>query len=790
MSKESGTPEVFPPGDILVVDDTLASLRSIEVQLRERGYKVRCVTDGKTAIAVATHQPPELMLLDVVMPGMSGYNVCRALKSLPDTVDFPIIFLTSLTETEDIVEGFGAGGVDFLSKPVRPDEMVARVKTHIELYQARKAIQEHKDLLEQSVADRTFELQQANLKLTESEEIHRTLYRNASVGLFRVTLDDGRALAGNRVAAELFGYSSVHEFLDEFRSMNHYVNIEDREPVVSRLKEDGHIDKVEVYSKKKDGTRMWIENSHRMVRDKGYAECVAVDVTERRNAEEELSSSLTTIQALLNAPTDDSILLIDPQGTIIEANDSAAEGFGRKRLELLGMDIFALMPPQVAEMRKRYLRQVVETKMPVHFEDTRGGIVFQNHVYPVNDGDGQLTRLAVFARDITEVRELERHLRQIQKMEAIGTLAGGIAHDFNNILSAIFGFTDIAKNHLHEPDRLREDLSEVSLAAERAKDLVRQILTFSRKADREIEPLNMRLVVKEAMKLLRATIPATVKIKQGVVASSRVLADPTYIHQVVMNLCTNAYHAMRETGGVLCVFLEDVDLSDADLYPGRPLPPGPYVRLRISDTGHGIEGEVLQRMFEPYFTTKEPGDGTGLGLAVVHGIVSDLGGYIYADSTPAVGTTFEVFFPVDNAEVGALPEEQDITPAIGGQERIMVVDDDAKILQIIGQALSRHGYAVTAFSHGVEALEAFEKRADAWDVVITDMGMPSMTGTHLAQRMMEIRPGMPVILCTGHSDSVDRKMALAMGIEEFLEKPLSMNELAETIRDVLDRDTT
>ncbi len=387
-----------------------------------------------------------------------------------------------------------------------------------------------------------------------------------------------------------------------------------------------------------------------------------------------------------------------------------------------------------------------------------------------------------------EKKELQAQLQQAQKMQAIGTLAGGIAHDFNNILFPIVGYTEMAMGDLSEESVTRRNLEEVLKAANRAKGLVRQILTFSRQSEQERKPLKIQPIIKEALKLLRASIPSTIEISQNIdKGCGAILADPIRIHQVMMNLCTNAYHAMREKGGVLGVTLAEVDIDSGDLGSNVDLKPGPYLRLTVSDTGHGIEHAEMERIFEPYFTTKGPGEGAGMGLAVVHGITRSHGGYITVYSEPGEGATFHVYLPrIDSSAIAPVTVSTEPTP--NGKERILLTDDEEQIAHMVQQMLERLGYHVTARTSSVEALEAFRMQPEKFDLVITDQTMPNMTGAELAQKLMGIRPDIPIILCTGFSEVIPEEKARAMGFREYVMKPIVKSEMARIIRRVLDQE--
>ena len=394
-------------------------------------------------------------------------------------------------------------------------------------------------------------------------------------------------------------------------------------------------------------------------------------------------------------------------------------------------------------------------------------------------------------RDITERKraysekeKLEAQLQQAQKMESLGTLAGGIAHDFNNILGVIIGSSQLLEITNAVEESSRSTLGSIITASTRAKELVRQILAFSRHAKQEKILLNLKPIIRETFEFLRASIPSSIELRQQVDAKTdTIIADPTQMQQVLMNLCTNAAHAMEKAGGVLEVGISNVTLSPGDTRSYPDLEPGGYVRLTVTDTGHGIEPEVMQKIFEPYFTTKEVGKGTGLGLSVVHGIVKAHGGAIKVYSEVGKGTTFQVLLP--RAEGNRADEAKGPQALLGGKERILIVDDEIALVEITRQMLGWLGYEVEIRTSAIEALEAFRKNPGKFDLVITDLTMPQMTGMKLARQMFQIRPDIPIILCTGFSDQLEEKQALSIGIKSFLFKPLVANELAAAVRKAL-----
>lgn len=381
----------------------------------------------------------------------------------------------------------------------------------------------------------------------------------------------------------------------------------------------------------------------------------------------------------------------------------------------------------------------------------------------------------------------ERQLQQVLKIQAIGTLAGGIAHDFNNILFPIVGYTELTMDEVPEGSVAHNNLAEILKAANRARDLVQQILTFSRQSGQERKPTKVQYIIKEALKLLRASIPASIEIIHEIDDDCRpVMGDATQIHQVIMNLCTNAYQAMQDKGGRLTVSLKEVDISYEETVEKIGMQPGKHLRLAVTDEGCGMDASVLDRIFEPYYTTKEQGKGTGLGLSVIHGIVKNHRGDITVSSALGKGSTFQVYLPVIEDDIVAT-EFEPTNGTAKGNERILLIDDEEQIVSMEQQMLENLGYQVTARTNSEEALREFSQQPQNYDLVITDMTMPHMTGDQLAKKLLDIKPDIPVILCTGFNEDITEEKALAMGIQKFVMKPVIKNDLATTIRTVLDQ---
>ncbi len=536
-------------GTILVIEDTPESLELLEQLLEKEGYAVRLIPEASLAVMSARTNPPDLILLDIMMPEMDGYDVCWQLKSDEATRDIPVIFISALDGLVDKIKAFSAGGVDYITKPFQREEVLARISTHLRIRNLQKQLAEANQHLEQRVLERT-----------------EALVRS-------------------------------------------------------------HQDKLDI----------------------------------------------------------------------------------------------------------------------------------------------------------------ERQLQQAQKTESLGLLAGGIAHDFNNVLFGMIGYLQLTLEKLPKEEKVYRWTKEVFQGAMRASDLVNQILTFSRRSDVKLQALEIHLVVSEALKLVKSTLPASIRIRQKIDKKcGTVMADPTQIHQIAMNLITNAYHAMQENGGTLNVSLASVLLDADDLdSKGLNLGPGEYVCFTVEDSGVGITPHVMGHIFDPYFTTKKKDKGTGLGLAVVYGIVTGYGGDITVSSIPGEGSVFEVYLPKIESTGEDQSEEEDAS-FLGGDERILFVDDENVVVQMAAELLGAMGYEVTVATSGEEALEGFQETPAYFDLVITDLTMPGITGIELARELMKIRPDIPLILCTGFSEDISEEEVKSLGFREYIKKPILRDLLAKAIRDILD----
>jgi len=661
--------------NILVVDDTPFAITELVDTLRDT-YSLVVATSGREALACMQQSTlPNLILLDIMMPDMNGYEVLRLLKTDEKTRDIPVVFITAMDAAEDETKGLALGAVDYIKKPFSLSIVKARIDTHLKL-------KRYQDKLEELVRQRTIELTETNERLQQI-------------------------------------------------------------------------------------------------------------ISEYEQAEKAIQKSEAEYQDLYNNAPDMYASVEAETGKILKCNQRILSALGYEEEELIGRSLFDLLTPESVEYARKKISPEGAGNETVNEEELRvrckdGNIIdVSMNTRTMHGEKGDIAFIISSWRDISEKKKLESQLHQTRRLEAIGALAGGIAHDFNNILSIITGFSELAISdaEANPVPNLQDDLQEVLTAAGRARDLVQQILTFSRPTDSEFKPLKAKAIIKEVVNFLRSTLPSTIDISTAITSDSLISGDPTQIHQIMMNLCTNAEHAMRKKGGMLRVELKDVefDMARASLH-GVKL--GRYLNLTVSDQGYGMTAETLEKLYDPFFTTKKHKEGTGLGMSVVHGIVKNHKGAITVRSQLGEGTTFNIYLP---AVTKQRLEGEGTEPAIlPGTEHILVVDDEPGLVKMQKRMLESMGYKVETRVSSIEALALFKAAPARFDLVITDMTMPSMTGEELAQELLLIRADIPVIICTGFSNTIDEHKARDMGCRAFLRKPILKQTLAETIRSVMD----
>ncbi|MBT3305517.1 MAG: PAS domain S-box protein [Alphaproteobacteria bacterium] len=643
---------------------------------------------------------------------------------------------------------------------------------------------------------------QAEEALYEFEERYRNLIGGSIQGFF--VHSEWNLLFANQSFASILGYRSVKELmeLDDISLIFAPYEVDRLTVFRDARKRGGRVPRqYEFDAVRKDGSIVTVLNIARVVKWEGKQaiQNAVIDISDRKQAEKRVVEEKERAENYL-AIAGTAILALNNNGIITLINRKGCEILGYELIELLGSKWVDIAVPE--DSRKDFDREFADiiaekTSYDVHRESavrTKTGErrLIDWHLTVIRDSLGNITGTLSSGEDITdrEQAEIEREtmqlqLRQADKLNTIGTLAGGIAHDFNNILTPIIGYSHMALSELEEGTQIHSDIQRVVKGAGRAKELVNQILTFSRRGELEIASVRPSKIVQEALKLIQASCPANIEIDARIKEECPwVMGDQSQLHQVVMNLCTNAFRAMEEKGGVLTVVLEAFDVGPKFTRHRKEDVRGKYVKLSIQDNGQGMSPETLERIFEPFYTTRDVGEGTGMGLATVHGIVTAHGGEIFVDSRVGEGTTLDIYLP--QAMTTAKDEDEVDVTIPKGSERILFVDDEEDITELGQQVLERAGYSVTTENNSREALRRFAKQPDDFDIVVTDQAMPNMYGIELAEEIFKLRPGFPVILISGFADTLTLESVQDRGILDFLLKPLVGHELAQAIRQALD----
>jgi PAS domain S-box-containing protein len=705
---------------------------------------------------------PDLIIADYQLPDGEGTDLIHLGG---DDHPLPIILLTDNGDETLGVSSIKSGILDYIVKSPETFQSLPRI--------ANRAIRQWRTICEH---------RQAANSLRESQEKLRTVLAHAPVILWTVnrsglvTYWEGRQYLDNATHLHDMVGRSVYDIFDQYQEIiNHFQRAFAGEAFTAQ---------------EYMGDRIFETRYQPVVDDKGQpSEIIGVstDITDREKATQELQRLYAAIEQ-----SDDEIIITNTAGIIKYVNPAYERNMGYKRSWCIGKHVKSLSRSQQEGTPYEDLRLALDKgqSWKGRIADTKkdGTLYYSDAIIsPIHDMTGINSGYVWIKRDLTNRLALEKQLIQMQKMEAIGTLANGIAHDFNNILGAIVGYSEVALMATEKDSDLRGYLQRVLQASERAGQLTKQILTFSRQTLGEKIAVQAYHIAREVLQLIRAAIPSNIEIKTDLWSKACVFADPTQLHQILMNLCSNASQAMQPAGGILTIRLHEVSCGTEKVAPFPNTVPGDYLRISVIDTGPGIAPALLDRIFDPFFTTKPPGMGTGLGLSVVNNIVTSYCGFIELDSQVGKGTEFHVYLPICEEEEEPVAEAPQIESVPGGSERILVVDDEPFLTDITEQMLTGLGYRTSTSNDPVSALQMIQKTPDVFDLVITDLTMPHLTGDLLAEEICKIRSDLPIIICTGMSEQLTQKRLKQLGIRSVILKPMVLNQLAKAIRDALEK---
>ncbi len=786
----------LPDNDILIIDDTAANLKLLANILSDAGYEVRTASNASLAFRSIQAKLPALILLDIKMPGVDGFEVCLQLKQDEKTKSIPIIFCSALGDGQSVTKGFEFGAVDYISKPYHGQEVIARVNTHITLNKMQIELEYKNRALTKEISERV----QTEEALRKNQIILTAAEKISNQGSWEWDIEnDEWTFSDNWLSIHGCAFSKISR--EELMSLAHPGDAERIEnefnDAIQRIKpyDISHriirLDNKEIRHIKALGEVVQ-DKSGKPIKMYGTAQ----DITELKKIEIELEKSEENFRKLFNSSRD-GYVINKGSGELLKPNPAYAEMLGYNLDEILNVSWRDITPKKWLEWElENHGKTLLERgytdlyeKEYIHKDGTTFPVEVQAFLLSKAEKLEDVV-IGAFVRDISdkkkaemEAEKLQQHVQQATKMQAVGTLAGGIAHEFNNLLGVIMGCADMARDEVPEDSFAKTQLDKVMKASYRAKDLVKQILIFSRQAQQKKIPVNLCPLVKESLKLIYSSIPSSVAIKANFDSScSTALADPTEIQQIIMNLCSNAVWALKEKG-TITINLHEVKL-DTRRAIDLGIAEGKYIKLFFSDTGQGMDDETQTRIFDPFYTQKEVGEGTGMGLSIVYGIMESYGGTITVESKVGKGTTFHLYFPVtEEQEV----EKTELTEEIStGTQRILFVDDEEMYAEMGSEMISRLGYDVDLKINSAEALESFKSAPDTYDLVITDQIMPDLSGDELVKEIRSIRPEIPIILCTGYSTQMDEKKATSLGINEFAFKPIVKKDIAKLIRKVLD----
>ena len=750
---------------ILIAEDNAFSRTLLKKTLVKAGYDAVVAENGDVAweLLTAENDPPKLALIDWMMPGMSGIELCRRLREQESAIPVYVILLTAKSDKEDVLEGFAAGADDFIKKPFDSGELLARIKVGRRLVEQQALMHGLIDAIPDPIYVKD----------------NRGLYIGCNKAYVDFVGAELEEIYGRTASDVLPGTHAQQSHMEDLRVMAGGGVLESEGWVDGAQGKVYHNTVKIPYLESSDGSTGMIGISR--------------DLTKRMEMEQEMRRLAVAVEQSTEA-----IMISDVDGKILYANAALENTTGYAQEELVGQpsDILKSGRHNSEFYQKLWDTISAGNKWEGRFTNRRkDGILYEEEsvIYPIRDAAGDVTNYVSISRDITKEAAIEKHLRQQQKMNAVGELAGGVSHDFNNILTAILGYVALCMNRVEEDDKVYSYLQEITKAGDRAAKLVRQILSFSRQEEQQFHSLELQPIIEDSLSLVQTTLKKNIKLVKVIdPACGAVFGDTTQLQQVMVNLCTNAAHALGKTEpGSLTVKLESVEIT-AESLSEKPveLEPGSYACITVVDTGCGMPHEVQERIFEPYYTTKKQGEGTGFGLSIVHGIVRKHRGAITVDSEVGKGSVFTLYFPLlKDPSVHASEEDEKTAPKkVEARGRILFVDDDQTILSMGREILESYGYSVITATNGRRAMDTFSRDPSGFDAVVTDYSMPEMNGHELIKKVKALRSDIPTMLCSGYMEKVEGEDLSSLGHTAYMAKPTDWRLLNQTIQDGINKE--
>ncbi|MBD2015987.1 response regulator [Microcoleus sp. FACHB-53] len=778
---------------ILLVDDTPINLEILLDLLEDSDFKVVVAEDGESALEMAEYAPPDLILLDVLMPGIDGFETCRRLKANPTTQDIPVIFMTALAEKVDKVKGLNLGAVDYIIKPLEHEEVLARVNIHLRLRHLTKRLTEQNERLQQEISERKRaqeEREQAFAALRQSESRFRRLVESNIIGIICTDVN-GSITDANDAFLQMVGYDSSELLKGDLR-WDEMTPLEYRgldEKALAELLTSGVCTPYEKEFIHSDGSHIPIMIGGVLLEESQQSAVgFVLDLSERKIAEQKIRE-----QAALLDITTDAILVRDLNKKIRFWNKGAERLYGWKAQEVIGKNVHELL------YRRETLDQLEDSWKSlaecgswqselIQFTQEGKEIIVASRWTLVRDENGQPKSILTVNTDITEKKQLESQFLRTQRMESLGTLASGIAHDLNNALTPMMMAAQLLECKLPD-EQSQQWLSILETNVKRAADLVKQVLLFSRGVAGKHTPLDVKYLIHEIEKIVKQTFSRAIEIRSELPTQNlgTISGDMTQLHQVLMNLCVNARDAMPD-GGTLQISARNfwVDAHYAQMNIEAKV--GPYIVITVSDTGMGISKEIIDRVFEPFFTTKELGKGTGLGLSTAIGIIKSHGGFVKVLSKVGKGTQFQVYLPAMPTTTIHCPSESHDELPTGHGELILVVDDEDSIRDITKTLLETYGYKVLQASDGIGAIALYTQHKEKINVVLIDMMMPNIDGPTAIGVLQKINPQVKIIAISGLVSNHKLGQFLGNSVKTFLPKPYTSDELLRNLQLVLSID--